>query len=1036
MDNEEMSHTPNEVDLPDYSPNDDIPEEADEDFNFSQEQLIGTFHPPARIAARFYRPSAGGRRKSSAASSRRNSLSSTHSHASNGSFAAACRSNHAAQYLRRASIIESRKARLAARQAHAEQVRLRAALAKSAPRSSNSGERALAAQHARERHLAQVAAACAEEVRRAKKVAEEMKERRAAEEERYRMELEEKLAEAEKRRLEYKRNMRRPRTASTPPTADVKKPVVKLPRTLDKEASVRCVQRLWRAKRRKASVEAFREIGLGVDKVQNTAFADIQALLVDDGVLTIAAGVLDILSIEDTDDKLDRNATTRRFLTAYLILGHPQQVLGQDGGQEQQMLECAKDIIISFEAALGKAMASNGFLPPPTSLEALHLAASTYFSQFDQWKAKDKTTLIELLVEEFVQLDAIWQTVKGDAEGAVANEYKDAIREQQVVLMARLRRIAGPEHANVLIRKAIKESRRKKQVARRKPVGNVRPRAADVNPIHPNPADPSAAELSSSDATVQLPREEARPQSGIQSRSIQQVFSIMPPNRVLTHELAIDSSYTVDTAPQSKIRDALNRNICNQMREAFELGEGDKWTVAAVDNVRARLLHILPNDKGPMHRLISETLDLEFVQRQCQQGVFSYQAFFTFIADILPKLCAPARDDEVKALSNDLRQYGSLTEMIEKLMRVLQTIDTIQLDYSNFLLQSVAPKLIKEAAGYEQRMFAKELEDGIVTLQRTRRWWNNASVNVLTEADRLDPNHRPTVQKIYARGLVDLAIATASLRDMDIPETLSLDKSRLSHIREQVVRMTVIGTILLSAKNLLKRDVRSQWKSEMNRMWEILKSHANSDVELLNIRVYQALDEANALPEDKKRELQSWLASNSTSPYGSIETLMPKLLGVIEGSHTLPPATKAQLQSTIARLLSQAAAGKITDPVARVLFTRLKQHIFKRLSASSSNERVRAVSMASETLATAGLPEFVTLVGSIVDVLARVGECDRKSHAAWYEQIAAEPEATDDSQELAQRPSSSSSASSQAGGRLVGLVAPSASSKNGSASSK
>ena len=80
-----------------------------------------------------------------------------------------------AQHLRRTSILESRKARLADRAAHAEQVRLRAALAKKTPRSSNSEERALAAQQARERHLAQVAAVCAEEVRRAKKVAEDMK---------------------------------------------------------------------------------------------------------------------------------------------------------------------------------------------------------------------------------------------------------------------------------------------------------------------------------------------------------------------------------------------------------------------------------------------------------------------------------------------------------------------------------------------------------------------------------------------------------------------------------------------------------------------------------------------------------------------------------------------------------------------------------------------------------------------------------------------------------------------------------------------
>ena len=98
------------------------------------------FAPPAHLAARFYRNRASARRKSSATSSRRNSLSSVHSHTSSishrRSTSVGCQSNYIAQHLRRASIIESRKARLADRAAHAEQVRLRAALAKATPRGS------------------------------------------------------------------------------------------------------------------------------------------------------------------------------------------------------------------------------------------------------------------------------------------------------------------------------------------------------------------------------------------------------------------------------------------------------------------------------------------------------------------------------------------------------------------------------------------------------------------------------------------------------------------------------------------------------------------------------------------------------------------------------------------------------------------------------------------------------------------------------------------------------------------------------------
>ena len=147
--------------------------------------------------------------------------------------------------------------------------------------------------------------------------------------------------------------------------------------------------------------------------------------------------------------------------------------------------------------------------------------------------------------------------------------------------------------------------------------------------------------------------------------------------------------------------------------------------------------------------------------------------------------------------------------------------------------------------------------------------------------------------------------------------------------------------------------MRAQWKPESNRLWDLFKDG------------YQIAG----------------------------EDVAAKALSIIESSKPMPAATKVQLQGTITRLLPQAESGKFTDPVVKVLFQRLKTHIFNRLSASSSGERVRAASSAGEGLATSGLAEFIGQVGEIVDVLTRVSDLDRKSHGAWYEQVAAEVEA-------------------------------------------
>lgn len=922
--------------------------------------------PPPRIAARFYR-SANNRRKSSAQSSRRNSISSAHSHQSGLSYRSASQSNHVAQHLRRASILESRKARLADRAAHAEQVRLRAALAKSSPRSSNCEEKALAAQQAREKHLAQVAAACAEEVRRAKKVAEDMKERKAAEEARYRQEMQEKLAEAERRRQEYKRNhQRRPRTASVP-SVETKKAAADAASDLDDDTAARRIQRTWRTRRRRRMVEAFLDLGLSIDKVHDTSFEDISAQIAEEKVITATANLLDLFGLQGPDGSIGSDpAAIRTFLSAYLILGHPAAVLSsKDGDLEQDLIKKATDLIISFESTMSKLCPSNRYTPPPTQLETVVLAHGAFLTAFSDWKAQDSRTLIEMMVASFVNLDAIWQSVKDDTRGEVANDYRQGIRDNQVILLSKIRKLAGPERANQLIKKAINESRRAKaKERRRRPVADVRPRAAESDAASETSENSGDASTSSAvDRTARgrdLLQEDATIAShgdidveGAHSDALAKLFSPMPSNRVLVHELAIDKEFRIDEVQPSEIRDALNREICESMKRGFERGEGAPWTTAMADNIRGKLLRLLKPGNS-MYKLISEALDPEFIHQQATQGVFSYDKFYSFMATILPKLCAPFRDAQVKALAEELQETGDLDQMIGKLFKLLHVIDLLALDYQNYLLQTMAPTLIKEAPGYEQRAFAQDLENHIITLQKTKRWFSSASVNCLTEADRRDPIYGPpTAQKIYARGLVDLAIAPPPLQESEVPETLALDHARLARIRADVVKITTVGSILLTAKNLLRRDVRSQWKPEGARLWALLKD-------------------------------------GYTKEDGSMPA--KQMLSVLESSHAMPPNTRAQLAATISRLLTQASAGRVTDPVMKVLFGRLKTHILTRISASTSGERVRAATGASEGLATSGLPEFVGQVGDVVEQLNRISDVDRKAHGMWYERIAAEVE--------------------------------------------
>jgi len=968
-----------------------IPEEQSLDVTNYTDDENRIFTPPPRIAARFYKPT-NNRRKSSAASSRRNSISSAHSHqslASNRSYHGGPQSNHIAQHLRRASIIESRKARLADRAAHAEKVRLRAALAKAAPRSTNnSEERALAAQQAREKNLAEIVASCAEEVKRAKGIAESMKEKREAENKKLRREMEERLAEAEKRREEILnranakrgRSMSRARDSMNVPRKSLS-PMPEVTEAISETTAASRIQQRWRIHQRWKTLKDFNDLGLSIEGIRNTSFEEVVALLAEETVLVGTAHVLRLCGLEEGESgSVNEMTAVRTFLSAFLILGHPTQVLsskGDDGEQEQvgiaagapirrddlanpqlqDLVAKARDLLISFENVLSRLSAANNYTPPPARLATLSESYATFFNAFIAWKARDSNTLIDMMVLQFVELDAIWQTVKDSTEEAVTASYREGIRENQLKLMVRIKRLAGAAHGKRLITNAIRESRKSRA---KKPAGDSKPRATDSA----SSTSPVLGDLAGSERAVTSHLQTLTPPATplreeiTHADELRTENSVLPDNRVVVHELALNKEYRIEMEDCLERRGAVSRVVFDSMRREVQIGNSDPWVLAMAENIKGKLQRLLQPGNS-LHTLIGEALDIKVVSRELQSGSFSYERFFSFMALILPRLCAPFRDEEVKSLVNSSLQQEDVVDRLEALMRF---IDLMQLDYANFMLQQSAPELIKHAISYEQKRFADDLDQGIHTLEITEQWWRSSRNKVLAEAARRDPEginlpkNRPTPDKFYAQMLVD--IFTSFSLSEEIPETLRLDQKRINRTRSEILNIVACGAILIQCKNLLKRDVRSQWKTEASRLLSVLEGAK------------------------------------------TVEVARDGIQAALESSRSMPSATKAHIRDLVRRIVENtfetASTGQaVTEPVMKLLLTRLRGHISSRLSAITASEKVRATSTATESLATQGLPEFVSSIGKIVDELGRVGVIDREAHAVWYELIAKKIEAED-----------------------------------------
>lgn len=619
--------------------------------------------------------------------------------------------------------------------------------------------------------------------------------------------------------------------------------------------------------------------------------------------------------------------------------------------QLQDLVAKARDLLISFENVLSRLNTANNYTPPPAQLSVLLETYGIFYHAFIAWKARDSTTLIDMMVLQFVELDSIWQTVKDSTELAVTDSYREGIRENQIQLMVRIKRLAGPAEGKRLISKAIRDSR--KALAAKKPVGDSKPRTAESESSH----DPSISvkTVGSHLQTLTPPPTPPRHQSSEthDAEGLRHAVSVLPDNRVLAHELAMDKDYRIKVDDFIGERAVVTQAIFDTMRREVAAGNIEPWILAMAENVKTRLLHLLTK-RHPFHSIVTEGLDTEVVAQELRNGSFSYEKFFSFMGKILPNLCAPFRDAQLSDLINNTLNSG---DFVTRLQALMDFIDLMRLDYANHLLGESASELIKHAAPYESRQFAKTMEETSNSLSATENAWRIARGKVMTEASKRDPENvqlaraRPTPNKIYAQMLVDVFTSVDS--SIVIPETLQLDAKRANRIRSDILRTVTTGAILLQSKNLLKRDVRSQWKIEATRVYSVLESAKSTDQAVQGIQA------------------------------------------ALESSRSMPPATKKHIKDLVTRIVGASAAvassdeaTEIRDPVMRLLLMRLRTHFMGRLGASSEREKIRMASTASENLASLGLPEFVQRVGGMVDEVNRVGALDREGHGAWYEMIA------------------------------------------------
>ena len=863
---------------------------------------------------------------------------------------------------------------------------MRAAIAKATAKPSYFEERALAAQAAREKLLAEITARCEEKVRRAKRVAEENKERKAAEHTRLKEEMMGRLAEAARRRTLYQQNTRRGRSG-TQNASDTVKETQSVQRAEDPDRAVKAIQRAWRSRQRARAVAEFRSLKIASKSCSDMSFEDLGSLLSEERALTTTTKLLRILGLVEANNSnaQEKRGSTRVFLSSFLLISHPSQLLshGTNDAREQDLVAKAKILVSIFEQALDTSLSLARTAPFRTLPDDDLLSAFTeYSSVFHAWKAHDSTGLIEAMVNQFVELDMILFAVKDDHAGGVSEDYTNAIRQNQIQILARLKRMAGSEEALGLIRAAIRKARRARASEKREAARRSTPTTPRTAPDTEDMlVDQLALPGTPTTERVSTPRLEGNSRS--LSTALQRAMTPIPSNREVSHEIQINGFFEIAQSTWTGPRRRFMETVCADMRQALAEGGREaaaEWTHSMAIMIREKLMGLV-SPRHFLHDRIDQILDVQLIRQSSQAGLFSYNDFFTSVANIIAQLCSQGRDEAVKSFADD-----NSGDIIDRLMKLVDILDLMTLDHVNFGFRAATPLILERGADHEQAAFEQDLASDTHDLSRLKSFWIDAHASLTGNSSTAS---QPTPQKIYTRALVDLVLsANNPPRLTSLPENLRLDYVRLMSLRALALRVSATSAILLTTKIRLRRDRESQWKLDADRIGALDFTQDN-----LEARILSVLETLHLMPEGVRDGVRVFVekvapsakaaAKNVAQVQASIEAIrvdggrLEKELEKLENNE----GAEARLQNDV-----------VTEQVAIVVLKALREIVYTKLCAMGIQER--SVRNAAEGLTRAGIGEFGSEVGDIVEGLARVRSVDWRAHAKWFEEIERETELT------------------------------------------
>ena len=276
---------------------------------------------------------------------------------------------------------------------------------------------------------------------------------------------------------------------------------------------------------------------------------------------------------------------------------------------------------------------------------------------------------------------------------------------------------------------------------------------------------------------------------------------------IILREMCFNKNFRIQS-PKAEPDDSLTKTVRQIMEKAFwDKLENDlksdpphyDHVFKLIEEIKQKLLDLLPLRQNSFTTRINETLDLELIKQQASNNVFDLTNLATQIIDLMSLLCAEGRDEVVASLRN-------ITDFAELFQQIYKVIGLMSRDIANFYL-SVIRMDSQVQVKRERENFAVYVMKMPNALKNTERWLRGAFERVCQQSST--PSTSIANVDVLKSGYLSLLEDSYDYVIDVFPETLFADDKRIFALKDHFEHLVLVASVILSCFNYFGVDINT-----------------------------------------------------------------------------------------------------------------------------------------------------------------------------------------------------------------------------------